>query len=145
MSGWHRFRKRVFWACTYQSVWIDLGGGVPEIDLPRSRDGATGDCLFRFGNWAITRSTRQFLPKWRLKHISALLTEIYFCHGRNCQPFPKHMCIHTERQIKRLVLPIKMKDAFNKVRPYFSLFNINNFWRSSKHKNPILMWNTQIM
>jgi len=34
-------------------VWIDLGAGAPVIDLPRSRDSASSECLTGSGNWAI--------------------------------------------------------------------------------------------
>ena len=31
-------------------VWIDLGGGAPVIDLPRSWDSASSECLSGSGN-----------------------------------------------------------------------------------------------
>jgi len=76
VSGWYQFWKRgVFFLLVRISVWIDLGGGVPEIDLPGSWDSALSECLSGSGNWTII-SSLEFVANTATNHI---FTAFYFC------------------------------------------------------------------
>jgi len=61
------FRKVVFFFLHVRiSVWIDLGGGVPVIDLLKRLDSTPSECLSRSGNWAIPDIYKKI---WSLRDI----------------------------------------------------------------------------